>query len=70
MPRPPICISIKITIWPNIVNWIDVSTTINPVTHTALVLVKNESTKLSQLPSVLDIGKDISTESKGEEWWF
>lgn len=33
------------TIWPNIDQWVPVSTTVNPVTLTADVAVKNASTK-------------------------
>jgi hypothetical protein len=34
--------------WPNAVNAVDVSTTTNPVTHTALVIVKNASSQPSR----------------------
>ena len=36
--------SVRITICPNLVNFVAVSTTINPVTHTAEVEVKRQST--------------------------
>src|SRR5688500_12118602 len=44
MPRPPICISIRMITCPVVLNAVAVSTTISPVTHTALADVKNAST--------------------------
>ena len=53
-----------ITVFPNSVNCVVVSTTVRPVTHTALVLVKNASTKLSHCPFLLDNGRLSKKEPK------
>ena len=47
-----------ITTFPNKLQWVAVSNTTNPVTHTADVAVKSESTKLVGCPLLLEIGKD------------
>jgi hypothetical protein len=47
MPRPPIWIRQMIIIFPRGVKNVAVSTTIRPVTHTALTEVKNESRKVN-----------------------
>src|SRR6056297_2213946 len=48
-PNPPICKSTSMIICPNLVKYVAVSTTINPVTHTAEVDVNKLSTK--EIPS-------------------
>ena len=45
MPRPPTWIRQRIIVFPRVVNAVEVSTTIRPVTHTALAEVKKESRK-------------------------
>ena len=54
IPRPPICISAIISVFPLVVkaNW--VSTTDKPVTQTALVEVKRASVK--EIPEVVELG--------------
>ena len=47
MPNPPTWIRPRMTACPNPVQYVGVSTTVNPVTHTALVEVNNASTKLA-----------------------
>ena len=43
MPRPPNWISVRITRWPNVEKSLQVSRTVRPVTHTALVAVNSAS---------------------------
>ena len=51
-PSPPIWISSKMTILPNIDHLMYVSNTIKPVTQVALVAVKRQSKKLVACPSL------------------
>ena len=57
--KPPISISNVITTAPNGVIWTDISITVKPVTQTADVTIKSESTNPKLLPLVEDIGKAI-----------
>ena len=41
---------------------VEISTVVNPVTHTAEVLVNNELIKLSHVPDWLEIGSDSNNE--------
>ncbi len=56
-PSPPTCINISSMACPNPEKLTAVGRTTKPVTHTALVDVNNESTKFSQFPSLLEIGR-------------
>ena len=55
-PRPPICISIATTVFPNKLNVSAVSIAISPVTHTALVEVNKASTNDTSTPLLLEKG--------------
>ena len=55
-PRPPIWIKRATTVRPNTVKCSAVSTTIRPVTQTALVEVKRASVKLTSAPGCIDMG--------------
>ena len=59
-PIPPICISKIITTCPKIDQYENVSKTVSPVTHVALVAVNSESTKPVHSLDLEDIGKDKS----------
>ena len=50
-PRPPICISERMTSLPNRVNTSPVFTTVRPVTQTAEVAVNSASIKVMSVPS-------------------
>ena len=50
-PKPPICISERMTSLPNSVNASPVFTTVRPVTQTAEVAVNNASIKVTPVPS-------------------
>ena len=58
MPSPPIWMSARMTIWPNGLKWVPVSTTVNPVTQVALVAVNSASTKDNDFPT--EAGGSIS----------
>ena len=58
MPSPPIWMSARMTIWPNGLKWVPVSTTVNPVTQVALVAVNSASTKDNDFPT--EAGGNIS----------
>ena len=49
-PKPPIWISARIINWPKTFHLAKVSNTVRPVTHVALVAVKNASIKFVALP--------------------
>src|SRR6056297_1835942 len=61
MPRPPTWISASTTAWPNGLKSPPVSTTIRPVTQTALVAVNNASSTPMLAPSACDAGNASST---------
>src|SRR5688572_20097995 len=52
MPRPPACMSTRMTHWPKVVKRVPVSTTVRPVTHTAEVAVKSASRTVRASPCV------------------
>ena len=56
IPKPPICIKLKIMVCPSKVKSLAVSSTINPVTHTALVDVNKASVK--EIPAVVAFGSN------------
>jgi len=56
-PSPPICIRIRITIWPNKVNITPVFSTVKPVTHTDEVAVNKASTGLRLPLEVVAMGR-------------
>ncbi len=56
IPNPPIWMSTRITTWPNGDQWVAVSTTTRPVTHTALVAVNTASSSDVDRPGVCDTG--------------
>ncbi|WP_343212701.1 hypothetical protein [Arthrobacter sp. H41] len=56
MPNPPTWIRARITVWPNGVQKVAVSTVINPVTQTADTAVKSAGMTISWLPGVLERG--------------
>ena len=45
IPKPPSWISRRMKAWPHPVKYVAVSTTMRPVTHTALVAVKRASSQ-------------------------
>ena len=49
-PRPPIWMSVMITIWPKVVQPVKVSRTIRPVTQVALVAVNSASSGAAGAP--------------------
>jgi len=57
IPKPPICISIRIISLPNGEKKAPVSLTINPVTHTALVAVNKLSISAVSFPGAKAIGR-------------
>ena len=57
IPRPPICIRIKMTICPNKLHADTVGTTTSPVTHVAVVAVNNASINGVACPLAELIGK-------------
>jgi len=56
IPKPPICISVRIIICPNKVKCIPVSYTINPVTQVAEVEVNTAPSKEVSLPAEVAAG--------------
>lgn len=59
-PSPPVCIKIKITIFPNNDHWENVSLTEKPVMHVAEVEVKRQSVNETVFLFVEDMGKSSS----------
>ena len=56
-PRPPVWIKVIITNWPNSLQYVPVSTTTNPVTHTAEVEVNRAFKNPILSPFWVEIGK-------------
>ncbi len=55
-PSPPIWMSARMTPWPKPLQWVPVSTTASPVTHTAEVAVKNASRVEVERPDAVENG--------------
>ncbi len=58
IPKPPACISNKITVFPKRDQYVAVSLTIRPVTHTAEVAVNKASMKAVGFPEAVAWGKE------------
>lgn len=59
-PRPPTSTSTRITVCPNPLQWVAVSTTVSPVTHTAEVAVNAACNKFVERPAAVERGSRSS----------